>query len=578
MQKITILLSLLLAALTAHAQFNSDYAIKLPGGGYAVSASSDGHTILTGAPRTFLGIGSAIVYHQQDGECPSVEAVLKPSDILSGARFGRSVALSADGNTAVVGGDSDDIGTGAVWVFRRTNGIWSQQAKIVAFDATGNAGQGFAVAVSGNGNTLVFGGPNDNPDSHYPYNGMGAIWIYNFKGGSWKPYKGKITTPGNFGYGLQGWSVAISENGQTIIAGEPVYRNGYAHIWELHNGEWAYATSFYSSSAVYQQIGWSVALNAEGDRAMAGAPKSDKREIQGSGLIFDRQASSGEWENTDVLIGTAGSGTDVRQGYSVAMSGDGATAILGAYAGKSTGAAWLFDSEGGSDWNQVGNPLTGLQAKGNSQQGYSVALSGDGNTLVVGGPFDDNGRGAIWLFPYSDLQPAEMSISSINPKSAKAHSKITISGNHLRSTLHVYFGGTEAESFNYIDDHTIEAWVGSGSSGEVKLVSACGEASYSGFTLTTDEPTAIAAAAETAKAPALYPNPVQDVLWIDLHSVPAEPVILTLTDAFGRQVMSKGLEGSTVCRQDMSGLTSGLYFLRICRQDGIWEVHNFIKQ
>ena len=39
---------------------------------------------------------------------------------------------------------------------------------------------------------------------------------------------------------------------------------------------------------------------------------------------------------------------------------------------------------------------------GNSSQGYSVALSRDGNTVMVGGPQDDGGNGAAWVFTRSD--------------------------------------------------------------------------------------------------------------------------------------------------------------------------------
>jgi len=41
---------------------------------------------------------------------------------------GYSVALSSDGNTCASGGDNDNAGIGAVWVFYRSNGIWTQQA------------------------------------------------------------------------------------------------------------------------------------------------------------------------------------------------------------------------------------------------------------------------------------------------------------------------------------------------------------------------------------------------------------------------------------------------------------------
>ena len=45
------------------------------------------------------------------------------------AGFGGSVALSADGNTALVGGWMDDDTTGAAWVFTRSGGAWSQQGR-----------------------------------------------------------------------------------------------------------------------------------------------------------------------------------------------------------------------------------------------------------------------------------------------------------------------------------------------------------------------------------------------------------------------------------------------------------------
>ena len=39
------------------------------------------------------------------------------NDVAGGAEQGNSVALSADGNTALVSGENDNSGIGAVWVF-----------------------------------------------------------------------------------------------------------------------------------------------------------------------------------------------------------------------------------------------------------------------------------------------------------------------------------------------------------------------------------------------------------------------------------------------------------------------------
>src|SRR5262245_33988454 len=64
----------------------------------------------------------------------------------SAATQGQSVALSADGNIAIVGGPFDNSGTGAAWVFTRSGGAWSQQgSKLVGAGAVGASNQGYSV-------------------------------------------------------------------------------------------------------------------------------------------------------------------------------------------------------------------------------------------------------------------------------------------------------------------------------------------------------------------------------------------------------------------------------------------------
>ena len=73
---------------------------------------------------------------------------------------GFSVAVSADGNTAIVGGPKDNAAAGAAWVFTRSGGVWSQQgSKLVGTGAVGAAAQGCSVALSADGNTAIVGGP-----------------------------------------------------------------------------------------------------------------------------------------------------------------------------------------------------------------------------------------------------------------------------------------------------------------------------------------------------------------------------------------------------------------------------------
>ena len=92
---------------------------------------------------------------------------------------GFSVSLSGDGNTAVVGGPDDDNLVGAAWVFTRSGRVWSQQGpKLVGSDALGPPRQGDSVSLSADGDTAIVGGPGDNGF-------IGAAWVYTRSGGVW---------------------------------------------------------------------------------------------------------------------------------------------------------------------------------------------------------------------------------------------------------------------------------------------------------------------------------------------------------------------------------------------------------
>lgn len=86
--------------------------------------------------------------------------------------LGTGVALSADGNTALAGGYKDAGNVGAAWVFTRSGGIWTQQGtKLAGTDVTGITYQGIRVALSGDGNTALIGGNGDGQ-------GRGAAWVF----------------------------------------------------------------------------------------------------------------------------------------------------------------------------------------------------------------------------------------------------------------------------------------------------------------------------------------------------------------------------------------------------------------
>ena len=255
---------------------------------------------------------------------------------LGGAQQGTAISLSSDGNTAVVGGSSDNSGAGAAWVYTCSRGVWSQQAKLVGIDAArpSNEEQGFSVSLSADGNTAIVGAPGGNLN-------VGAAWVYTRSDGVWTQHGPKLVGTGALGDAKQGISVSLSGDGNTAIVGGTFDDGALGAAW------------------VYKR-------------------------------------SSGVWSQQAKLVGTGVIGV-AKQGQSVSLSCDGNTAIVGGLAGD---AAWVFTRWNGV-WSQQGPKLVGTGAIGSAQQGSSVSLSGDGNTAVVGGVSDNGGLGATWVFARS---------------------------------------------------------------------------------------------------------------------------------------------------------------------------------
>ena len=106
---------------------------------------------------------------------------------------GRSVSISSDGNTAIVGGSGDNNSAGAAWIWTRSGGVWTQQgSKLVGTGAVGIAEQGFSVSLSSDGNTAIVGGPSDNSLG-------GAAWVWTRSGGIWSQQGSKLVGTGAVG-------------------------------------------------------------------------------------------------------------------------------------------------------------------------------------------------------------------------------------------------------------------------------------------------------------------------------------------------------------------------------------------
>ncbi len=315
------------------------------------------------------------------------------------AQQGWSVTVSADGNTAILGGPADNSQTGAAWVFTRSGTTWTQQQKLAASDGAAGAAFGTSVALSADGNTAIVGGPGQNVGGT---SGAGTAYVFVRSGTTWTQQQELTASDGVAGAAF-GTSVALS--GDTAIVGGPGQNSGAgaAYVYTRSGTTWAQQQELVCTGAVgtvHTQPatgqGWSVALSADGNTAIVGGFGDNA----GTGAAWVYTRSGTAWsQQGSKLVGSGVTGRTAEQGFSVALSSDGNTAIVGGPADNGfIGAAWVY-TRSGTAWTQL-QKLVGTGAVGLANEGSSVALSSDGNTAIVGGPQDsgNNTTGAAWVF------------------------------------------------------------------------------------------------------------------------------------------------------------------------------------
>jgi hypothetical protein len=139
---------------------------------------------------------------------------------------GESVALSADGNTAVIGA----VGfAGAVWAFTRNAGIWKQQGPSLQHASpVYSIDLGNSVSVSADGNNVIAG-------EYQDYFGVGALWMLTRSDTYWTSSGPEFTVPSGGGTGELGLSTCLSADGNTVIAGGFCYSSTELGAWVFMN-------------------------------------------------------------------------------------------------------------------------------------------------------------------------------------------------------------------------------------------------------------------------------------------------------------------------------------------------------
>jgi hypothetical protein len=293
--------------------------------------------------------------------------------------------VAIDGDTIVVGAYRKGDYTGAVYVFRTTDGgaTYSQVAKLTASDAEEDDGFGYSVAIDGN--TVVVGA------NKYDNSGSGAAYVFRTSdGGASYDQVAKLTGDVYFGQ-----SVAIA--GGTVVIGAPFESgagtySGAAFVFRTTDSGATYnqvANVTAADAASGDYFGWSVAI--DGNTVVVGTFEGE------AAYVFRTTDGSAAYGQVAKLTASDAASND-EFGISVAISGD--TVVVGArantnYGGSGWGSAYVFrTTDGGATYDEVTKLTASGAASGDNDFGCSVAI--DGDTVAIGARYDDN------LGSYSD--------------------------------------------------------------------------------------------------------------------------------------------------------------------------------
>ena len=333
--------------------------------GFSLALAGDGNTLAVGAISEDSAAqqingnqaddsaqsAGAVYLYARTGTNWAQQAYVKSSNGEGGDGFGFSVALSLDGNTLAVaafdedgGGrginpphDNTSLNSGALYVFTRQGGAWSQQAYIKGSKGETSDGFGFATAISDDGNTIAIGSgdeacltPGIDPpgcaDDAPPLRGaniwVGAAYVFVRNGTTWAEQT-FIKAPNARPYNSFGVRLALSGDGNSLAVSAYLedssargirppmvqqfliqdmlnswreHRNeaeesGAVYLYTRTAGKWTAGANIKSANSdAGDEFGSSVALSANGRMLVVGAHSEDSAATGINGNQSDNSA------------------------------------------------------------------------------------------------------------------------------------------------------------------------------------------------------------------------------------------------------------------------------------------------
>ena len=394
----------------------SSYGTALQAG-ESVSASGNGEYVVVGLPsatfKNWEKHGMASVYKRKaDRSGYDLVNHLEVGSPYAYDYFGYSTAISSDGRTVVVGAPTEDsygIMAGAAYVFTR-NGEYDKYVQanklLQARDAAESSDQfGRTVTMDASGQIMAVAANYKKVDGKR----SGVVFVLEANNqGSWSTTSQVLTvknaaeTPKD--WDMFGTNMDMSSDGRILIvcSDRMDQAKGACFAFKrVSKDNWSFVQKLVETSynAQYLYFGRAVATNSDGSRIVVGAS------LYGFVSIFDLDGTSSGQYVQKKTVRRNGSN---RFGESLSMSDDGKRFVAGEpqvnqVVGTSTvsrvGAVTLVEMDGDGSTARVVKTLRPTSPSANMMMGESVALSKDGSTVIAGAPETvTNGKGSALVF------------------------------------------------------------------------------------------------------------------------------------------------------------------------------------
>ncbi len=293
-----------------------------------IGLSADGNTLAIGGPNDNTNRGAVWIYTRSAGVWTQQDIKLVPAGLAGPTSFGRSGALSADGNILLAAAPSADSSIGALWIFTRSAGLWTETQKITGSEGNDNFGQSCTMSADG---SLITG--------TYLANAISQNIILSFTNvsGTYVEMNSQMSPTGTLFGAI--FNASLSANGRTFSFGNTQSQTQSSTlVYTLTNDVWTQQSQSLvgTGSVGNASQGTSTCLSADGNTLAIGG-NTDNSNI-GATWLFRRTENNWTQFGSKIVGGTAS-----EQGFCVALNSDGHALATGAIGdGGGVGAVWVY--------------------------------------------------------------------------------------------------------------------------------------------------------------------------------------------------------------------------------------------